>query len=266
MSPDPATIAHRHQVRLACRKALAAQPRTASRIDKQAFTNLAEAFIEKDAGVANILRQVTKLLKMLKRAPRALDRIKEMVGDLTLENLRKWASDGKRALGAALQRAAHAFPLGIFFHPKARLVTLTDLMNRILDQTQVGEFLRTKVKPKIDSFDKLLKQHVPNLRRPLLAAIFIFVWLNVAELSWDFESLMVGFTGGLALSDLLASLPESALGFLMKGFGLGFHALPVILVARLLWLVAQNYIEWDKARGEFKVHWNLLGAFEPATR
>ena len=219
---------------------------------------LAYAFIERQAGFS-IFKQVSKLLKFLRRAPRALEKIRSMIGELTPANLRKWAVDGKKALRRVLSNAALSFPLGIFFHPKTSLPTLTDLVNRIMTDTEIGKFLRAQVKPKVDSLDRLLERHLPNLRRPLLAAIFIFIWLNVTEVSWNFSDLMDGFTGAGSLSKLLSSLPESALGCLLRGFGLGFQIVPVVLLARFLWLVAHNYIEWNN--GSFKVHWNLLGSY-----
>ena len=260
MFPDPERVAHRWRIRSACRKVIG--PRVASTGHQGILEAFGDVFIERTAAFGHIVKKLKELLHLLKRAPQALARINDMVGSLSPENLRKWAQEGKEALTRALRKAARGFPLGLFFHPKVKLPTLTDLVARILKDTRVGELLATRVKPRLDSLDKLLKKHLPTLRRPLYAAIFIWVWLNVVEISWDPSDLFEGFTGNRDLSSLLSSMPESALGALLATLGLGFHFLPVILVARLTWLVANNYLEWNPASGAFTVHWNLLGVFE----
>ena len=263
MRPDPARVAHRHMIRRACREAWGSpgNQRVASQLDRETFEALADSFFERTAGFGTMVRRLKSFLKMLRKQPRFLSRLKDMIGELTPENIRKWAQEGKKALGKVLRRAAHEFPLGIFFHPRANLPTLTDLIGRIMKETGVGEVLRTRVKPGVDYIDRLFAKYLPTLRRPVYAAIFAFIWFNVAEISWDFRGLAAGFTGAISLSELLGSLPESAVGAVAAAFGLGFQMLPVMLVARLLWLVAQNYIEWDSRSGSFRVHWHLLGAY-----
>jgi hypothetical protein len=106
--------------------------------------------------------------------------------------------------------------------------------------------------------DDWFKRYLPRLRRPLYAAIFAWVWFNVAEISWDLQGLLDGFTGSISLPELLASLPESGIGFIAASFGLGYGALPVTLIARILWLVANHYLEWIPGKG-LQVRWDLLG-------
>jgi len=100
-----------------------------------------------------------------------------------------------------------------------------------------------------------------TLARPLMAAAFIWVWLNVAEISWDVEGLIRGFTGGLSMGELLGSLPESGIGLLVATLfpGLGtFALLPATIMARLLYLLYRKVLSWVKDKG-FVIHWDRIG-------
>jgi len=231
------------------------EPRLAS--DKEAF--------------GGIMRAVSKLLGMLKRAPRAWPAIQralgleEMEGRSLLEKgkilgarLKELAKEGKRWLGKALKGASERFPLALFFVSKNKLPGLTDLMSRILDKVPWARQALSKIHAGSVKVDDWFKRYLPRLRRPLYAAIFAWVWFNVAEISWDLQGLLDGFTGSISLPELLASLPESGIGFIAASFGLGYGALPVTLIARILWLVANHYLEWIPGKG-LKVRWDLLG-------
>jgi hypothetical protein len=219
-----------------------------------------------------ILRGVKKLLKLLKGAgKRAWSAFSRALGLDELEGLsliakvkaiasrvKDLAKRGKDALGKALKKMSLTFPLSLFFVPKGKMPGLTDLMARIAKKSPTIWRFVQKIKGKLDVADKWMKEHAPRLSKVLLGAIFIFIWFNVAELSWDFEGLLAGFSGTLSLPDLLASLPESALGFLFAGFGLGYGALPVTLIMRLVWLVAHKYLSYVPGRG-LVVHWDKMG-------
>lgn len=60
------------------------------------------------------------------------------------------------------------------------------------------------------------------------------------------------------LQGVLASLPESGVGFIADSFGLGYGALPYAIAARIRWLVAQRYVEYVPGKG-LLVHWERLG-------
>lgn len=264
--PSPLRVAHKHLVRLACQTAHGSATRTARRsVPQDVFSNLAEAFLDPDsrtltAGFGSILKKVQQFLTLLQKAPSLVPKLKELLGELTPGNLQKWAKEGKETLIKTLTKVAHSFPLGILFHPKVKVPTLTGILSKILKETKIGKFLEEKIKPGAKYVDDLFKKHLPTLRRPLYAAIFIYIWFSVAEISWDIAGILDGFLGNVSLSDLMVSLPESALGAILASVGLGYHLLPVMMVARLVWLVGQNYIEWDN--GSFKVHWDLMGAYQ----
>ena len=268
--PSAQRVAHQQLVQLACQTVHGHANRTARRVvSHDVFASIVEAFLDADgltitAGFGSILKKVQQFMAFLQRAPSLIPKLKELLGDLTPGNLQKWAKEGKDALVRTLTKVSREFPLGIFFHPKVKLPTLTSLLSKIIKDTKVGKFLDEKIKPGATYIDELFKKHLPTLRRPLYAAIFIYIWFGVVEISWDFAGILDGFLGNVSLTDLMTSLPESAIGAILVSVGLGYHFLPVMVVARLVWLVAQNYIEWDVGSGSFKVHWNLMGAYEPA--
>lgn len=268
--PSAQRVAHPYLVRLACQEAHRSASRVARRsVPREVFAAMVEAFLDPEAltitaGFGSILKKVQQFLALLQRAPSLVPKLKGLLGEMTPGNLTKWAKEGKDALVKTFAKASREFPLGILFHPKVKAPTLTSLLTKILKETKVGRFLEERVKPGAKYIDDLFKEHLPTLRRPLYAAIFIYIWFSVAEISWDVAGILDGFLGNVSLTDLMVSLPESALGAILASIGLSFHLLPVMMVARLVWLVAQNYIEWDGSSGSFKVHWNLLGAYEPA--
>lgn len=242
---------------------------------------LAEGFWEPRVGSSDreaalgILRGVKRLLGLLKGAgSRAWAALSRALGLEELEGLgfiakvkaiAKRAKDlvkrGKAALGKVLKKVGQTFPLSMFFVPKNKMPGLTDLVARILQKSpRIRAFLE-RVKGGAAKVDTWLKKYVPRLSRGLYAAIFIYVWMQVSELSWDIESILAGFTGNITLGELLASLPESALGLLAASFGLGYGALPYVLIARLVWLVANQFISWVPGKG-FAVHWPKMGVQE----
>jgi hypothetical protein len=83
-------------------------------------------------------------------------------------------------------------------------------------------------------------------RRAAVAALFAFIWINVDEISWDWPSIIAGFTGSVSLSEILASLPEAAIGLATgKLWGIGFTVMPYMLLGRILWMASQKYLEWN---------------------
>jgi len=80
----------------------------------------------------------------------------------------------------------------------------------------------------------------------VVVAVFIFIWMNVLEFEWNLSDLTKALIGNISLGDLLASLPGSALGFLMNGLGVRtFTLLPSALVTRMLWLMHKGYVQWN---------------------
>ncbi len=228
----------------------------------------------REAGLG-ILRGVKRLLGLLKRAgKRAWEALSRVLGLEELEGMsfvqkvkaiagraKDLVKRGKAALGKVLKKVSQTFPVSMFFVPKGKMPGLSDLVARILNKSpRVRAFLQ-RVKGGAVKVDTWLKKYIPNLSRALYAAIFVYVWFQVSELSWDIESILAGFTGNISLGELMASLPESALGLLAASFGLGYGALPYVLIARLVWLVANQFISWVPGKG-FTVHWPKMDVQE----
>lgn len=89
------------------------------------------------------------------------------------------------------------------------------------------------------------------------AAFFTWVWMNVAELSWNVPEIIRGMLGGMDWGEILASLPESGLGLVVALFfsawipfpwggklaaSLSLNALlPMALAIQLFWFLKKGY-------------------------
>ena len=263
-------VTDRYFVRLAAREVCGGAPfrlRTAALHDltPEVIEAFAEGFIlSRGPGrvaFGGLLKKMKKLVEFFKKAPKAWQRIKEFLGINGLTDIPKaikdWAKKGLDALKRLLKKATEVFPLSLFFVPQTKMPGLTDLMARIMDKHPGIQKVLLKIRGAAIHIDDWLNKYLPTLKRPLLAAVFIWVWLNVAELSWDMQGLIQGFTGGISFGDLLASLPESGIGLLAAVAGLGYGALPVTLIMRFAYLVAHKYLKWVPGKG-FVVNWATI--------
>jgi len=183
--------------------------------------------------------------------PKALKALTKLIGEITPENIRDFLKSGEKNARKVFE------PLRMILTTKSDLPTLTDLIKRTTVGAGISEWFTDKIQPRADVIDSYLNKYVPNLRRVAVAAVFTFIWLNVDELSWEMSGLTAGFTGNMSLADLLASLPESALGAISSAlFGIGYTIMPYMLAGRLMWLVGRKYLTWDGEK--FGVNWNLV--------
>lgn len=268
-------------IRAAVQQAYTAEVRTATWAPPQPVVEaLVEGMWDTRLGgtereaIFGIGRAVHKLVSLLSKAPRALGLLKRALGldeNASLVQLVKsgdlvkrvsdLAAMGKKALKSALKFLTETFPLSLFFVSKHKAPGLTDLIHRILQKSPRIAAMLAKVKGGAHRLDQWLKKYLPNMSRVLYAAVFIWVWINVSELSWDIEAILRGFTGAISLADLLGSMPESGLGAIAAMFGLGYGALPYAIIARLIWLVANHYLEWVPGKG-LRVRWHAMGVDE----
>jgi len=220
-----------------------------------------QEFSVREAGLG-ILRGVKRLLGLLKRAgKRGWAALSKALGLEELEGAKDLATKGKAALGKVFKKVKSTFPLSLYFMPKGKAPGLTDLMKRIAMKSPKVWAVVQRIRGGAEVIDKWMKKYLPGVSRVLLGAIFIFCWFNVAEISWDLEGLLAGFTGDITLPDLLASLPESAIGLLAATFGLGYGALPITIIIRIAWLVANHYLEWIPGKG-LRVKWSEMEVAE----
>ena len=236
------------------------------RSDLQAICRAVTASSVLSFSISSIASRVVKLVKSLSRVRGAWDSIKESLGvdggpvDMA-RRLGEILADGKKALAKVLGNFKDIFPINLYFLEQGKAPTVTDLLKKIVERVPaVGKMLE-RVKSGVKKLDELVDRHLPTLKRPLLAAIFIWVWFNVAELSWDVPGIVKGFLGKISVGELFESLPESGLGLVASAFGLGYGALPVTIILRVVWLVASHYVSWN-GHG-FTIHWDKLGLAEP---
>jgi len=267
-------VVDRHLIRLAAREACNTpefRNRTAHLHDltPEVLGAFAEGFYlpthEGRVAFSGLTRKLKKLLDFFRKAPKAWERIKAFLGIKGLTDIPKvikdWAMKGLRALKGLLRKSTEVFPLSMFFVPQNKMPGLTDLVARIMAKHPGIQKALSKIHGAAIHIDKWFNKYLPTLKRPILAAIFIWVWFNVAELSWDMQGLIAGFTGGISFGELLASLPESGVGFIAAMSGLGYGALPVVLILRVLWLVANKYLQWVPGKG-FRVNWDAVSPGE----
>lgn len=219
-----------------------------------------------------IAKAVKKLLDLFRKAPQLWEKLQRTLAIDGWESmnlvqktralggkLRDLITEGKKALVKAFKKLTHTFPVSLFFVEKQKMPGLTDLINRIIQSSPKMQKALERVRGGIEVFDKYFQKYIPVLPRVLYSAIFIYIWLNVWEISWDVPGLVAGFTGQISLSELLSSVPESAIGALFAQLGFGtFAALAPTIILRLIWLVAQNYLEYHPGKG-FVVHWEKMG-------
>ena len=271
--PDPRRIAARHLIRLASREIATSesfQTRQASLHDftPEVLAAFGEGFLLDPEGMprtaffGNLKKKLQRVWDFVKRAPQAWAKLKtffrlkdisELPGVIT-----DWAKKGKQALRKILKSLTTKFPLSLYFVNRGKMPGLSDLMKRIIESSPKLRKALTSINTRVvQPLDRWIEKHLPTFGRPIKAAIFIWVWLHVVEITWDFDALLIGFTGGLSLSELFASFPESALGAFLLSFGIGYGLLPVMLMARILWLVAHRYVTWVPGKG-LKVHWDRI--------
>jgi len=269
-------VADRYQVRLAVREVCASKTfkrRTAALNDltPEVLEAFGTAFYlpthQNRVAFGGLVRKLKKLVDLFKKVPKVWDRIKDFLGIKGItdipKKIKEWAKKGKQAIIRAFRELAHTFPFSLYFIPQNKMPNLTDLLNRVTGNAPwMAKALagaKSFVKP-LDDFvnsSRVLK----GMRRPVVAAIFIWIWFNVAELSWDVEGLIQGFTGGMSFGELLSTLPESGIGLLAAMAGLGYGALPITFIGRIIYLAAKKFISW--AKGNIVVYWQKMGVDKP---
>lgn len=192
-------------------------------------------------------KRLKQLGEIFKKAPRLWEDFKRVVGIKSLTDLPRALKDlakrGYDALRKIIGKAFDTFPLKMFLIKGAGL---NDFLNKVTAAIPGLDQALSKVREKADIIGDWLRKHAPVVSTVVIVAIFIFIWMNVVEFEWNLSDLTKALIGNISLGDLLASLPGSALGFLMNGFGFGtFTLLPAALVTRMLWLMHKGYVVWD---------------------
>jgi hypothetical protein len=270
---------HRIVARWALRRAVqevCASPdfhvRTASLVGftPEVVTAFADSFIlpvidfhDRTALFGGLTRRLSQFVEMLRKDPALWEKIKEFLGIKNLLDIpraiKKWAQEGFQAIRNVFKKLTHEFPLALFFTVPKAMPTITDAVNRIMAKSPFIQRAVKSIQGAAVKIDQLLDRALPTFRRPILAAIFIWFWMNIAELSFDLPGTIEGFLGGVTLGQLFNELPENGLSFLAGMFGLGYEFLPLVIIARVAWLVSKRYMKWVPGKGLI-VDWGAVTA------
>lgn len=202
----------------------------------RAWDFLSERAVSAWENVRGALAKFKELFKF----PELLKALTETIGEVTPDRVKDALKKGKDALMSFFRsiRAILVTPTG--------LPTITDLVKRTQIGAGVAEWYEDNVRPTVDIVDGWIKDNAPTIRRFAIGAIFLFIWMNVDELSWELADLQRGFSGALSLSELIATFPESAIGAITGHlFGVGFVVMPMMVAARVVWLLKNDLVIWD---------------------
>ncbi len=251
-------VAARHEIRLAAKTACVSVNRTASAngLLERCLVAMAEGALLSDdgsvrtAGFANLARRLKQMAKMVDKFPKLWERVKEFLGVESLTDLPgrivELAKEGYKALRKAVDKAFSVWPLKLYTLPESKLFSLNTVLEKLMDASPAfKQFLTDTVKPRVDQFDKWLKEYLPTISKVVMVAIYIWIWLNVVEFEWDLKGIIDAAMGTLSLADLLASLPSAALGAMMNPLGVGtFTLLPAAYAVRLMLVISRRYVTW----------------------
>lgn len=269
--------------------------RAASQVRTELSSDVLEAFVAHavdrvaaDFRVAASLGQrLETLWKAFQTAPKAWAEFKAMIGvkgDSWLAvarelpgRIKTFMASGKGVLAHIGDQLAEKIPaLRIYLDAKEKLPSFGVWLDQMVDHMPVAvqrvlRGISTKATSLAKWIDEILSKNVglKVLGAVASAALFAFIWFNVAEISWDIPELIRGFLGGYTFVELFQSLPESAAGLVLKLMfpglpgGLVWNALlPITVAMRLAWLHRQKLLAWS--HGHAQILWDRLGVPTPA--
>lgn len=218
-------------------------------IAKEEVENLEPGFFKR---LASKLKSGVKRILSLFKIPKIVAALKDLLGEISVANVLALIKKGKdyaKKIGKSLKDKAW------FAIDQGKIPTVTDLVLKTEIGLKAQGLYQQKVKPWVQIVDDWLKKYLPVLSKIALAALFAYIWFNVEELSWEPSDLIRGFTGALSLTEMVATLPESAFGLLISFLmgGLGYTIMPYLLIPRLAWMLAKGYIKWHKGRFKSEV-------------
>lgn len=237
--------------------------------------------------VANLSRKLKQLWQAFQSAPQQWEQFKSMLGVKATNFLGVARELPSKIKGMFREATKYLAKVGKLLHDKIPLLRLyLDVGVRL---PSVGDWLKqavqhmpepiqkgiqaisTKANSLARWIDELVRKYpvVKPASMVVSAAVFAIIWFNVVEISWDIPEILRGFLGGYSFVELLHSLPESAVGFLLGMMfpgipgGLLWNAiLPITIALRLAWLIHKQYIEYSPGK-ELIIHWDRLGIEPP---
>jgi len=265
-----AALSVRSQGRIASRAAATVR----DELSVEVLSAFGEAMLPLPSGtrVAAVSRKLKQLWDMFQRAPDMWQRFKDMLGirasgtvGLLRElpgKIKSWLKDGRRYLEKVGKKFREIPVVALYLDVARKMPGVTDLLTKLLDQLpeSVQNTVRS-ITTKMRSLAELLDYAVNKYRfiKPasiiLSAAVFAVIWFNVTEMTWDIPEILRGFLGMYSWVELLHSLPESAVGFLISLMFPGIPGgllwnvlLPITVALRVAWLVQQGHLEYKPGR------------------
>jgi hypothetical protein len=209
-----------------------------------------------------LVQKLKQLAGLFQKAPQLWEKFKQLVGIQSLTDIpgavRRLVDLGKRTLHTAMAKLFNTWPLKIYTLEKGKLMSFNDLLMKLLNKSPKLKRLAENGAKAIGDLGETIRKKAPHIIGVVMVAIYIWIWFNVLEFEWDIKALVDAITGALTFPAFLASLPGSALGFLLNALGFGtFTLLPYTIAARILYLLYHRYVEWN-GRG-FTIDWKKMG-------
>lgn len=282
------------EVRRVCASRLRVASREGERVRRELTPEVMLAFVEA-SGVRvatmkvafDVVKKVKQLWEAFTSVRGAWDKFKHLVGvraDSLLGALkelpRKVVELGKKGKDLLHKTGgwlvAHVPFFRIYSEARGKMPALNTYLFKLVDYLppRVASALKAvgrKAQDLAGAVDEYIEKHPLAVIAGTLAsaAIFTQIWLNVTEISWDVGDIVRGFLGMYSFVELLKSLPEAGVGFLLSLLFPGLPSryllnalLPVTVALRIGWMVAQHYASWEN--GSLVIHWEKLGIEPPS--
>lgn len=208
-----------------------------------------------------LVRKLKQLVDGFKHLPGLWDKFKKAIGVESLADIpgaiKDLAGVAKKAIKQVLHKLFDNWPLKLYTLEKGKILVFNQMLDKFISKSPTLKRALDTAATRIGEFGEMVRKRAPHIVGAVMAAIYIWVWLNVVEFEWNLKALVDAVSGMLTFPEFMASLPGSAFGFLLNAFGIGtFTILPFAIVARVLYLLQHRYVEWT-GRG-FRVDWSLM--------
>jgi hypothetical protein len=270
----------RNKIRYACYIAIKTTPmvKGASIVRRDLNINTLEVFgkhIVKTAGFGGLASKIKQLYEAFQKMPEYWGKFKEMLGITainTWEAIKEFDNKfgaflelGKKQLKSILSKLDKDFDAVHFFIKAYNdMPTFTNVIHYVVDKLplpvqKVLKGIGKKVKPFAQFLDDLLsRSHILKaLSVPIKAYIYWKIWTTVTEISWDIIDIVRGMLGMISWEELIESLPESGVGYLLsllipdlpggmilKSLKIGWNILlPAALAMQMYWLYKNKYVD-----------------------
>jgi hypothetical protein len=201
-------------------------------------------------------KKLKELYQAFQKAPQLWEKFKEILGITTTNPVKLYMELSKKFQGLLDEGAKwwksvksklkkDSKIMHFLFLYASNAPTLTSIVESIIEKHggktgELGAWLAKTIKPVVGKaknisqwVDDFLERHplLKLITMPAKAYLYWMIWINVTEISWKMSDLLKGFLGMISWTDLLESLPESGVGFLVT---LLFPGIPGGWVAKSL--------------------------------